>query len=52
VRGSESDFAAEPVPDLGAGGYIEVTVPESGHMLHHDQPALLADCLEEFLAQD
>jgi len=53
VRGSESHFAPElPVPELGrsAGGYIERVVPDSGHMLHHDQPALLADCLEEFLS--
>jgi pimeloyl-ACP methyl ester carboxylesterase len=26
-----------------------VTLPEAGHMLHHDQPALLAQVLEEFL---
>jgi len=27
-----------------------VTLPEAGHMLHHDQPALLARALEEFLS--
>jgi pimeloyl-ACP methyl ester carboxylesterase len=28
----------------------EVTVPEAGHMLHHDQPAAVARLVEEFLA--
>ena len=27
------------------------TLPECGHMLHHDQPQRVADVLEEFLAQ-
>jgi pimeloyl-ACP methyl ester carboxylesterase len=26
-------------------------VPDAGHMLHHDQPELLARMLEEFLAE-
>lgn len=26
-----------------------VTVPDAGHMLQHDQPEMLADCLKEFL---
>jgi pimeloyl-ACP methyl ester carboxylesterase len=26
-------------------------VPDAGHMLHHDQPELLARMIEEFLAQ-
>jgi pimeloyl-ACP methyl ester carboxylesterase len=25
-------------------------MPEAGHMLHHDQPVLLAAMIEEFLA--
>lgn len=28
-----------------------VTVPDAGHMLHHDQPAAVARLLEEFLAR-
>jgi pimeloyl-ACP methyl ester carboxylesterase len=26
-------------------------MPDAGHMLHHDQPELLARMVEEFLAQ-
>lgn len=55
VLGSESPFTAElPIPELGrpGAGYVERVVPESGHMLHHDQPTLLADCLEAFLSQE
>ena len=54
VSGSESRFAAElQVPELeSAEEYTERVVPESGHMLHHDQPAVLAGLLEEFLSQD
>lgn len=55
VRGSESHFAAQvPVPELGGpdAACIERVLPGSGHMLHHDQPALLASCLEEFLTQE
>jgi pimeloyl-ACP methyl ester carboxylesterase len=25
-------------------------MPDAGHMLHHDQPEMLAEMLEEFLA--
>jgi len=32
------------VPDLKKG-----VVPDAGHMLHHDQPALLAEMMESFL---
>jgi pimeloyl-ACP methyl ester carboxylesterase len=28
----------------------ERMIPDSGHMLHHDQPELLAQVIEEFLA--
>jgi pimeloyl-ACP methyl ester carboxylesterase len=27
-----------------------VTLPEAGHMLHHDQPEALARLIEDFLA--
>jgi pimeloyl-ACP methyl ester carboxylesterase len=27
-----------------------VTLPDTGHMLHHDQPQALADMIEAFLA--
>ena len=26
-----------------------VTLPDAGHMLHHDQPAAVADLIEDFL---
>ena len=28
-----------------------VTVPEAGHMLHHDQPEAVARLIEEFLSR-
>jgi pimeloyl-ACP methyl ester carboxylesterase len=33
------------------GDLRHVTVPDAGHMLHHDQPAAVARLLEEFLAR-
>ena len=27
-----------------------VTIPDAGHMLHHDQPAAVADAIEDFVA--
>jgi pimeloyl-ACP methyl ester carboxylesterase len=33
------------------GNLRHVTVPDAGHMLHHDQPAAVARLLEEFLAR-
>jgi len=27
----------------------KATVPDAGHMLHHDQPTVLADLMESFL---
>ena len=56
-------LATHPEGEAGADGLEEVrrrivhvpnaqlaTVPDAGHMLHHDQPAAVAALIESFLA--
>jgi len=45
--------AAEHAERRGAFGNLRhVTVPDAGHMLHHDQPETVARLIEDFLRQD
>lgn len=53
VRGAESGHAAgaEAWPEPGQRFPI-VTIEDCGHMVHFEQPAALADAIEDFLARE
>jgi pimeloyl-ACP methyl ester carboxylesterase len=33
-------------------GAIELTIPDAGHLIHHDAPDALAGALRDFFAED